>query len=119
MANILYRLGAFTPMNFTARPIDTVGNTRGLSASDTAPEVRAQVIDSTLLVVPMAAVYTPYIPHLNHYSIRPEPDLPPYPLLVAWAATRVGIAPPNNTWPNAAVSANTHSVGNARTHQIN
>ena len=118
MANILYRLGAFTPMNFTARGIDTVGNSRGLSASDTAPAVRAQVIDSTLLVVPMAAVYTPYVQHVDHYSVRPEPDPLAYPLLVAWAATRVGIAP-NNTWPNAAVSANTHSVGNARTNQIN
>ena len=120
MATTLYRLGNFTPMNFTARPQDTVGVMRGLSFSDVQPIVRAQVIDSTLLTPPMAAIYTPDAAHPDHYSVRPNPDPHPYPLLVAWAATRAGIAP--NAWPppaNATISQDTIRVRNARTHQIN
>lgn len=124
MATILYRLGNFTPMNFTARPQDTVDVMRGLSFSDVRPAVRAQVIDTTLLAAPMTAIYTPSQVHPDHYSVRPEPDPVnahgQHPLLEAWAATRAGINP--NTWPppvNATISNDTHRVRNARTHQIN
>ena len=120
MATTLYRLGNFTPMNFTARPQDTVGVMRGLSLSDVMPPVRAQVIDANLLAAPMAAIYTPDHAHPDHYSIRPNPDPAPYPLLVAWAATRGGINP--NAWPppaNPTISLDTIKVRNARTHQIN
>lgn len=122
----LYRLGNNTPMNFTARPQDTIGHTRGLSLSDTAPPnggPRAQVIDTANFQYPMSAFYTPYVDrngnsHPDHYSARPDPDPTPYPLLVNWAATRAGLNN-NNNWNNQAISALTIILGQSRIGQIN
>ncbi|MFO6491083.1 hypothetical protein [Hafnia alvei] len=69
-----YRLGNRTPANFTPRIADTVGPGAGLSMSNVAPAVRAQVIDSALTQVTQI-INTPTPENPQHYSILPNPNV--------------------------------------------
>lgn len=110
-----YRLGNRTPANFTPRIADTEGPGAGLSMANTAPAVRAQVIDSVLTQVTQI-INTPTPGNPQHYSILPNPNVGQD--LLDWAATREALLA-DNTWTNPLIGPYTTDVNTARTGQVN
>ncbi|MBB4006489.1 hypothetical protein [Allorhizobium taibaishanense] len=111
-----YRLGNFTPMNFTPRdPQDLQGYARGLSVSTTLPLNRAQMLDDDTFTI-VSAIATPTANDPNHHSVRPTEG--GNVALTQWAQTRAALAD-DNSWDNPAVSNYSNDLYDSRTGQVN